>query len=226
MNDTSSSRPVARRRYNHPMWLMIGLLALLLIQPAMERMAVAGLLAGVFLTLVGIASVMSVYQNRRALTVVAALGVPVIVLNWLTRLWDVGLVLDVLASALIAVFLLYLAVLMLANIFQTSRVTGKMLCQAVSAYLLLGFVWASAYECVVLLDPDAITGLTPNAAMGDYTYYSFITITGLGYGDFIPVAPWAKSLAVTEAVVGPLFLAILVARLAAMYRSGEQTDPH
>ncbi len=204
---------------------MISLFLLLLVEPIFSQYLLAGLLASMLMTVVAIASVASVRGNRRQAFVVGALGLPVIILSWLTRVFDNGLFLDLLTSVWMCVFLVYLAMLMLTDVLHTTRVTGRMLCRAICAYLLIGVAWGAAYEFVVLLDPDAIGGLDGGASLGDCVYYSFITLTTLGYGDHTPVAPWAKSLALTEAIVGPLFLTILVARLAALYRGAEQTDP-
>lgn len=225
MDDLSPSQAARRRKHrNHPLWLMISLFTLLLIEPIFDQFVFAGFLASVLMTVIAIASVASVGGNRRQAVLVGVLGLPVIALNWLTRMFDNGLLLDLLTSVWLCVFLLYLAAIMLTNMLHTTRVTGRMLYRAISAYLLIGLAWGSAYEFIMLLDPDAIVGLEGDSSLGHCIYYSFITLTTLGYGDHTPVAPWAKSLAVTEAIVGPLFLAILVARLAALYRGAEHAD--
>jgi hypothetical protein len=97
---------------------------------------------------------------------------------------------------------------------------------AVATYLLLGFVWAQAYSLVQLAHRDAfrfpdsaVEGNTPvlvRASEHRFLYFSFVTLTTLGYGDVTPVLPLARSLAALEAVTGQLFLAITVARLVAL----------
>lgn len=112
--------------------------------------------------------------------------------------------------------LLFLAVV-LGQTLRAGPVTFHRLLGAVAAYLLLGIIWAYAYELVALLRPPAFSGAV-NLADGPraFYYFSFVTLTTVGYGDVLPLHPAARSLAMLEAVTGPLYLAILVARLVSL----------
>jgi hypothetical protein len=116
--------------------------------------------------------------------------------------------------------LLSLLLLLVVVLFQTLRdgpVTRHRIQGAIAAYLLLGIAWAHAYALVALLHPGAFSGAV---SVGDgprvFVYFSFVTLTTVGYGDILPVHPTARSLAILEAVTGPLYLAILVARLVSL----------
>ena len=93
-----------------------------------------------------------------------------------------------------------------------------------AVYLLLGLTWASAYELLHILRPEVWTGAASEAPVSQtWIYYSFVTLTTMGYGDITPVHPVARSLAILEAVTGQLYLAITLARLVALHiKSGEQ----
>jgi Ion channel len=121
----------------------------------------------------------------------------------------------VLGSSILSL-LLFLAVV-LGQTLRAGPVTFHRLLGAVAAYLLLGIIWAYAYELVALLRPPAFSGAV-NLADGPraFYYFSFVTLTTVGYGDVLPVHPAARSLAMLEAVTGPLYLAILVARLVSL----------
>jgi len=75
---------------------------------------------------------------------------------------------------------------------------------------------------VTLLEPNAITHLEPlnNNFVGDLIYFSFVTLTTTGYGDIVPVHPYARSLANIEAVIGELYPATLLARLVTLELKG------
>ena len=207
----------ARRGKNRPVYLMISLLLMLLIQPALAGKPFSSLVLVLLLSLVGISSALSVFRNRRLFVTICCLGLPCVGLNWMTRLADVGVAMDVLTNVLLIAFTGTLLTAMLINILATSTVTANTLCRAVSAYLLIGLTWAAAYEIVVMLDPGAITPLTSTNSMGNFVYFSFTTMTTLGFGDITPVSPYARSLAMLQSVIGPMYLVILVARLVAMY---------
>jgi hypothetical protein len=95
--------------------------------------------------------------------------------------------------------------------------------------------WGFGYVLVALLNPvDAtqpgafafnISSATPHLLQGFEAYYfSFITLTTVGYGDITPLSIGARSLAMTEAMTGTLYLAVLISRLVALYSSENQTN--
>ncbi|WP_062385789.1 potassium channel family protein [Demequina iriomotensis] len=94
--------------------------------------------------------------------------------------------------------------------------TIDLLLVAVSAYLLLGGVFGVASGLMELSHPGSF--MDPNAAAGALTwqgllYGSYVTLATLGFGDIVPVTPWARSLWSFEAVLGTLFVAVVIARL-------------
>jgi hypothetical protein len=85
---------------------------------------------------------------------------------------------------------------------------------AVAVYLLLGLIWTRLYQVVELVSPGAFRvpeGESPNSA--SLAYFSFVTLATLGYGDISPVNIVARDLAVLEAIMGQLYLVILISRL-------------
>jgi hypothetical protein len=116
--------------------------------------------------------------------------------------------------------LLVFLVVVLTQTLRAGPITFHRIQGAVAAYLLLGVLWAHAYALLASLRPDAFSGAL-SAADGPraFFYFSFVTLTTVGYGDVLPVHPVARSLAMLEAVTGPLYLAVLVARLVSLQAS-------
>jgi hypothetical protein len=95
----------------------------------------------------------------------------------------------------------------------TSKVTdGEALCAALSTYLLAGLFFGEIYWSLENIHPGSIVGPDPASEL-TMTYYSFVTLATLGYGDFLPRTDIARGVAVFEVICGQLFLAVLVARL-------------
>jgi len=115
------------------------------------------------------------------------------------------------------VSLLLLLVVVLGQTFRQGPVTRHRILGGIAAYLLLGVVWAEAYTLVETLHPGSFSGAV-DVAGGPrvLVYFSFITLCTVGYGDIVPVHPAARSLAMLEAVTGPLYIAILLARLVSL----------
>lgn len=93
---------------------------------------------------------------------------------------------------------------------DVNRLVGGM-----CVYLMLGLIWAVLFAFVAVVSPDAFkeAQLDASAPFWDFVYYSFVTLTTLGYGDVAPVGALARSLAYLEAVIGQLYIAVLIAGL-------------
>lgn len=103
------------------------------------------------------------------------------------------------------------------NDINMNRIVG-----AVCVYLMLGVMWSIAYSVLEVSQPGSFAGLTELDApawSADWVYFSFVTITTLGYGDILPVTTTARSLAFAEAIVGQFYIAVLVAGLVSAYIS-------
>jgi hypothetical protein len=121
------------------------------------------------------------------------------------------------------------------HLMRERRVTLDTIASALATYLLFGLVWALFYVFFEHFDPDAFAGLSRHVETGlgnpgeksqlkAMLYYSFTTLTTLGYGDIIPVNPLVRSLAVLEAAFGQIYMAILVARLVGIHTANAMTD--
>lgn len=110
-----------------------------------------------------------------------------------------------------------LAVLILAQVFRAGPVTVHRIEGAVAVYLLLGVLWGSAYRVVWLAVPGAFATATgPLTDPSSLYYFSFVTLTTVGFGDITPLAEPARGLTMMEALTGQLYPAILIARLVSL----------
>jgi len=110
---------------------------------------------------------------------------------------------------------------LLRYIFSVEEMTTDKLYGAASVYLLLGVLWAYMYAILERIYPGSFAiGGAPvtEASIPDLIYFSFTTLTTTGFGDIVPVLRHAQMLVVLEQVTGVLFVAILIARLAAIYQ--------
>ena len=122
-------------------------------------------------------------------------------------------------------FLGFLVYRILRDISVGSRLSAEKIFGAVCAYLLIGFLFSSVYVFIALVDPDAFTYSEVLASMLEssprgqsvFTYFSFVTMSTLGYGDISPVSAAARSCAWIQAVVGQLYLAITIAAFVGIH---------
>jgi voltage-gated potassium channel Kch len=102
-------------------------------------------------------------------------------------------------------------------VFATGRVTFHRIIGGILLYLNIGSIFVALIGFVALIDPNVLTNLQPlEENYPKYIYFSFTTLTTTGYGDIIPVHPYARSLANIEQIIGQLYPAVLIARLVTL----------
>jgi Ion channel len=115
--------------------------------------------------------------------------------------------------------LLLTAVLIVRRVLARPTITIQSIYGALSAYLIIGLMYAAFYTAIQRLGSGAFFAHSQPANTQTLQYFSFTTLTTLGYGDFTAAGNGGRALAVIEALTGQVFLATLVARLVAGYRS-------
>jgi ion channel len=115
---------------------------------------------------------------------------------------------------------LTLTTVVVRAVFAPGKVTFHRIIGAVLVYLNTGLIFVGLFAFVALLAPDAFKGLGPIredfSFAGSLIYFSFTTLTTTGFGDIVPIHPYARSLASIEAIIGQLYPAILLARLVTL----------
>jgi len=178
-------------------------------------------LSAVFLSLLLISGVAYISPRPLLRRAAGAVALIAIALHWLQE-FQPSRGLDIAASLVTLLCLATLALVVLIRVFRdsgsitTSRVQG-----AVAAYVLFGITWSILYRFLDLCLPAAFSisatpGMTPAEQRENFAYFSFVTLTTLGYGDINAIHPIARMFVVFEALVGQLYPATLLARLVSL----------
>jgi voltage-gated potassium channel Kch len=171
-----------------------------------------------------LAALYAVGTRRGPLIVASILTIPVIVGKFAFYVENNSILFEM-SDGFSFLALAVVAVSVLRQVLQAKKVSREVVEGAVCVYILLGVAWACLFSLIETLHPGAFqlsslrtTSVLPVVveARQRFVYYSFITLTTVGYGDIIPVAALAQRLAVLEAMFGQLYLSILVARLVGL----------
>ncbi len=106
------------------------------------------------------------------------------------------------------------------NVMSTNRIVG-----AICVYLLLGVIWSVLYALLEFALPGSFAGIAEQGGSNwspDWIYYSFVTLTTVGYGDMLPLTYSARALSYMETIFGQFYIAILVAGLVSAYLASKQ----
>ena len=202
-------------------YLFLCQVLLLVLFPYLEQ---PGLPLVLFRLLGAAAFVSGVYavSDKRAQWIAAlALAVPAGVLNTVFAFRpDPQIAVPMLIFTIL--FLVFTLVSLSRAVLRAERVTHDAIYGGLRVYLLMAIAWAAAYLLLVTIHPGAIlmdAARHPNHRMDwfDCVFYSFVTLTSLGYGDIVPMTAQARSLSILEAVSGIMYVAVLIARLVGLH---------
>jgi voltage-gated potassium channel len=210
-------------------YLLVALVVFLVALPILDDLHIipAGLARSIsFIALLAI-GVWSLRDSIATFRVGMTLAVTGIIANALAVAYDAR-TFYFLSFATLFGFLLLAIRSALRQIVFSTEINANRLYGAICAYLMLGVFWALMYSTLGGIDPGAFSGaLSTNSEEWnvEWLYYSFVTLTTLGYGDILPVSATARALAYSEAVVGVFYMAMLVAALVGSYAAAK-TDDH
>ena len=235
MKETAQSRhsikPLLERfrfRRFSTVQLLIALLVLLISAPFVEELEGGHLILSVLLSLVLLAAVFAVADQKRTFAIALVLAVPAITTRWINHFRP-----DLVHPAVFLVCALLLLAFVIGHllhfILRAPVVTVEVLCASIAAYLMLGLMWTVAYWLVDQLTPGGAFSFNTSRgaqSMNGFTgfYFSFITLSTVGYGDITPVSRAARWLAAMESMTGLLYVAVLIARLVSLYSRTKSDD--
>ena len=200
-------------------WLLISLVLILILTVSTPKGTLNRLVAAIFGTTVLIGGLYTLSDTRRHLRTGIDLMAPVVLWEWINWAFEFTPSHPLLVPSFYHIpFYAYLIWVVKAYVFRPGDITYDRLHGAICIYILIGKMWTEAYVTVANLIPGAFKFAGPEPATqlertSEFTYYSFVTLTTLGYGDVTPIAPMARALSLLEAITGVMVMGILIARL-------------
>lgn len=203
------------------MHLLATLMLMVVISPFLHQHITYSWLLAIVLVLVLLAAARTVAREKRLFLVALVFGIPALI-SQVAVLGVENSTLDAVRFFATAAFLFWVCALLLRDIILRSHtVTLELLIGVINVYLMIGLGFAYVYGFIELMQPGSFTGLEDLASIPDrvlyFLYFSYITMSTLGYGDISPLTPYGMTAAYIEAILGQLYLAILVARLVSIY---------
>lgn len=200
--------------------LLASLIIAVVIAPLLETTRLGDLIQLSCLTLVFASAVIINWRHRTKLSLFAAAAIVSLAFHWWAFFFpsDGASALSYIASFF---FLGFTAVILLKSIITRGEVSLNEILGSICVYLLLGLMWALGYAGLVFFQtspfdiPAPPVGETPehHPTLATLLYFSFVTMSTLGYGDITPQTDLARTLTWTQSVTGQFYLAVLVARL-------------
>ena len=212
-------------RYKYEMLLAAQIL-LTAISPLFASTTVASIILDIAMSIVFATAIYVISNKRKHFIIGMALMVPSFALVWGKSFIHIE-ALQYMALTGSALFFCYVAWLILIDILHARLVTFDIIAGGISVYFFFGNICGFVFAMIARYDPGAfnIPALTASYIGDNLTevsgsmYYSFVTLTTLGYGDITPINAFARTLAYLEAATGQIYLTVLIASLVGMHIS-------
>jgi hypothetical protein len=219
-------------QYKYEMLLAAQIL-LSVISPLFSATAASNIIVDIAISAVYVAAIYVVSNTRKHVLIGLALMVPSFALLWISEIVQIQL-LELIALTGAVMFFSYIAWLILSDILHARLVTFDIIAGGISVYFFFGNICGLIYAIIARVDPNAFLIPETTASfiadniseVGSAMYFSFVTLTTLGYGDITPINAVARSLAYLEAATGQIYLTVLIASLVGMHisRPREERD--
>ena len=145
--------------------------------------------------------------------IILLIAAPFVILDGL-NVYFASRVLMVVAVSFATILYFYIVSLLVKNLLSVRVVTANLIYCAISIYLLIGIMWAGIYSIVEGVSPGSFSG-TSEAV--DLVYFSFVTLTTVGFGDVLPLSVFSKRLVVLESAMGSIYMAVIIAMMVGRY---------
>lgn len=219
--------------YRFPL-LLLSLFGTLLIPPFFEGHELFGLIWKLIFTTVLVSAVYIIVGHKKLWWFALFLMLSTLVSLWFDYFSNHNRLAFYIDNLATIAFLGFISYHLLRMILLSKNVNANIIYASMCLYLLLGLIWAAIfsninlfYDGAFLFNNSAMQDLkVEEQMMGVFTYYSFVTLSTLGYGDIVPTHKVAQSWASVEAMIGQFYIAIIMARLVSLHATAHANKHH
>ena len=202
--------------------LLVLILSTIVLTPFLDHLFRTKILMDIFLTILFFGIIFAIRSKRSHLIIASILVLPLILSTWSIYIYE-STQISIFTRIFGALFFGYAVIIILQMIARSTEITRETIFAAVVAYLLIALMWTFLYMILEMVAPGSFS--VPDKSIRvetmQFEYFSFITITTLGYGDITPLTNRASALTLLEAIIGQIYLVVLVAWLVGMFVSSK-----
>jgi hypothetical protein len=214
MDNKSVKQKILFYQENRFLIMLTALFGLILFHPLIDNIVHIQFLILIFISFLLLSGIFAVSFKKHQPIIASLLALPPFTIMWASYFIDIGGFVHV-KNFFGMLFMLYMIILFLEHFFRQDTINREVIFGALVVYLLMGLMWGYGYTLLEHLLPGSFTHPASLSELDveALDYFSFVTMTTLGYGDIIPASEPAKAMVMIQAVTGQVYLAVLVARL-------------
>lgn len=175
------------------------------------------IIGSVFYSLLFFTAIFTLETGRKFLFLVAIFA---FITQWIAEGIDAPLM-HYISNIVNILFFQIIVFKMIIQIAKSKKADAGVIFEAINGYLMMGIMFVTWIIIAMLYDPNSFNFNIKDPSIQDFTYFTFVTMTTLGYGEITPVLPYAKSLSILIATSGQIYVAIIIAMLVGKYASNQ-----
>ena len=197
-------------------YIILAIMLVILVTPFIRHSGITGhLFTTLLAAMIPLTSFYALTADKKRALIILIIAAPFVILDGLSMFFATRYLM-IAAISFGTILYLYIVVLLVINLLSYRVITADLIYCAISTYFLIGVMWAGIYFILEGISPGSFSGISETA---DLLYFSFVTLTTVGFGDITPQSILAKRLAVFEAAMGGIYLAVIIAMLVGRYMS-------
>ena len=199
-------------------YIILSIMLVILISPYIRNIGKAGhIFTTVLAAMIPLTSFYALTADRNRAIIILFLAAPFVILDGMSMFFAHRYLL-IAAISFGVILYFYIVALLVNNLLSYRVVTADLIYCAISTYFLIGVMWSGIYMVLEGIYPGSFSGISE---AGDLLYFSFVTLTTVGFGDILPQTIISKRLVIFEAATGCIYLAVIIAMIVGRYISME-----
>jgi hypothetical protein len=196
------------------LYIILAIILVIIVTPFIRNSGITGhLFTTLLAAMIPLTSFYALTADRKRALIILFIAAPFVILDGMSMFFA-NRYLMIAAISFGTILYLYIVVLLVINLLSIRVITADLIYCAISTYFLIGVMWAGIYIILEGISPGSFSGISETA---DLLYFSFVTLTTVGFGDITPQSILGKRLAVFEAAMGGIYLAVIIAMLVGRY---------
>jgi len=196
--------------------MTLAIMLVILVTPFIRHSGITGHLFSTLLAaMIPLTSFYALTEDKNRAIIILFIAAPFVIIDGI-NIFFTDRYLMIAAISFRTILYFYIVILLVINLLSYRVITGDVIYCAISTYFMIGIMWAGVYMITEGISPGSFSGIFETA---DLMYFSFVTLTTVGFGDITPQSILGKRLAVFEAAMGGIYLAVIIALIVGRYIS-------
>jgi len=200
-------------------YIILSIMLVILVSPYIRPIGKTGhIFTTLLAAMIPLTSFYALTKDRNRAIIILFLAAPFVILDGMSMFFA-NRYFMIAAIGFGTILYFYIVVLLVNNLLSYRVVTADLIFCAISTYFLIGVMWSGIYMILEGIYPGSFTGLSETS---DLVYFSFVTLTTVGFGEITPQSIISKRLVIFEAAAGCIYLAVIIAMIVGRYMSMQE----